>query len=151
MTMTPTSTAPAEGREVWKTGAVSMLAPRTRPPIAAVDATVIDNRPLRDRYWRLRLAAPALAAADPGQFAMLTVTRDLSHGPVLPRPMAIYDTDAASAHADIVYSVVGEGTRSLPASALDSRSVSWARSAVGSTCQAPDACCCWAAASAPAR
>jgi dihydroorotate dehydrogenase electron transfer subunit len=88
--------------------------PRVRgAPAAAVDAVVVLNRPLADRYRLLRLHAPEMAAAAPGQFTMVTVTRDPSRGPVLPRPMAIYDVDRPTGHADIVYSVGGEGTRLL--------------------------------------
>ncbi|MGH3354947.1 MAG: hypothetical protein ACRDOJ_03555 [Nocardioidaceae bacterium] len=113
MTLTPISTTPLNAHQVGATGALRVLAPRPRPPVSADDAIVVDNRPLRDRYWRLVLEAPDLAGAEPGQFAMVTVTRDASHGPVLPRPMAIYDVDPAAGHAVIVYSVVGEGTRTL--------------------------------------
>ena len=82
-------------------------------PAAAVDAAVVLNRPLADRYRLLRLKAPEMAAATPGQFTMVTVTRDPSRGPVLPRPMAVYDVDRSAGSVDIVYSVGGEGTRSL--------------------------------------
>lgn len=78
------------------------------------DASIRSNQHLGDRYWLLRLEAPGVAAtAEPGQFVMLTVTRDPRHGPVLPRPMAIYDTNPRSGQFDIVYSVVGAGTAEL--------------------------------------
>ncbi len=113
MTLTPIPTTSPNGHSIGAADTLRTLAPRPRPPVLSIDATVVGNRPLRDRYWRLRLAAPGLAAAEPGQFAMLTVTRNPAHGPVLPRPMAIYDVDRAAGYADIVYSVVGEGTRRL--------------------------------------
>ena len=89
------------------------LRPLRRPPAAAVDALVVLNRHLDDRYWLLRLNAPELVLASPGQFTMVTVTSNPRRGPVLPRPMAIYDVDSSTGCADIVYSVGGEGTRSL--------------------------------------
>lgn len=86
--------------------------PRSRPTVC--DAPIRTNQHLGDRYWRVRIAAPHPAAtAEPGQFVMLTVTRDPRRGPVLPRPMAIYDTDADRGELDIVYSVVGTGTDQL--------------------------------------
>ncbi len=79
-----------------------------------LDAVVLDNRRQVDRYWALRLHAPAVAeSARPGQFAMLTVARDGESHPVLPRPMALYDWDRADGWVDVVYGVVGAGTRLL--------------------------------------
>lgn len=94
---------------------------RPRPRAVATDALVVVNRLLTDRYWLLRLGAAALTTAEPGQFAMVTVTRDPSHGPVLPRPMAIYDVDHQTGSVDIVYSVGGEGTRALAGFAAGER------------------------------
>jgi dihydroorotate dehydrogenase electron transfer subunit len=84
-----------------------------RPAPVWCHAEVLVNRPLTDRYHHLRLAAPDIAAtARAGQFVMLTAGRDGS-GPVLPRPMAIYTRDAAAGVVDVLYAVVGQGTRAL--------------------------------------
>lgn len=79
-----------------------------------VRARVETHRHVADRYWFLRLYAPEIAlAAEPGQFLMLTIARDDELGPVLPRPMAIYDVDATNGFVDVMYGVVGGGTRRL--------------------------------------
>ena len=58
-------------------------------------APVTDNRPLGGSYYRLDLAAPAIArAAQPGQFVHLRLP--LFQHRVLRRPFSICDTDPAS-------------------------------------------------------
>lgn len=115
-------TAPgiATGREPGPAAAAShdavleVLADRPRPRAAGVDAPVVANRPVGDRYWKLSVHAPEVAEhCEPGQFVMVTVARGPGRGPVLPRPMAVYATDPGTGRADIVYSVVGSGTRAL--------------------------------------
>ena len=95
-------------------GVLDVLDGAGRPSPVTIDAPVLANRHLDDRYWKLSVSAPAVVQAfRPGQFVMLTVTRSVRSGPVLPRPMAIYDADPATGRLDIVYSVVGAGTRAL--------------------------------------
>lgn len=80
------------------------------------EARVVENVHTSDRYWRLRLAAPDVAdRTRPGQFVMLTVARPDENGPVLPRPMAVYDAYHAEPGGtiDVVYGVVGYGTHRL--------------------------------------
>lgn len=85
-----------------------------RPRRSLLRAEVLGHEHIADRYWWLKLHAPPVAAvARPGQFVMLTVARELEHAPVLPRPMALCDWDAATGSVEIVYGVVGEGTRRL--------------------------------------
>jgi dihydroorotate dehydrogenase electron transfer subunit len=77
-------------------------------------ATVVSNEEIAPGAWRIRLDAPSIArAAQPGQFAMLTVARRGESVPVLPRPMALYAWDGPRGTIDVVYRVVGEGTRAL--------------------------------------
>ncbi|WP_432853543.1 dihydroorotate oxidase electron transfer subunit [Amycolatopsis sp. CA-161197] len=91
------------------------------PPTGAVlptptwhHAEVLEHRPEADRYQYLRLHAPSIArAATAGQFVMLTAARHGERGPVLPRPMAIYRRDAEAGTIEVVYGVVGDGTRKL--------------------------------------
>jgi dihydroorotate dehydrogenase electron transfer subunit len=86
----------------------------SRPSPTWCHAEVLVNRRHTHRYWHLRLAAPSIAAlAQPGQFVMLTAAKDGSAGPVLPRPMAIYTRDADTGVVDVMYAVVGDGTRAL--------------------------------------
>ena len=85
-----------------------------RPCPTWCHAEVLVNRRYTDRHWHLRLAAPSVAVlAQPGQFVMITTAKGQSAGPVLPRPMAIYTRDAGSGTIDILYAVVGDGTRAL--------------------------------------
>lgn len=77
---------------------------------------VIENVRLADRTYRIRLAAPALAAAiRPGQFLMLRLPGHTD--PLLGRPFALYDTALDPAGqpvaVDIVYLVVGKLTSLL--------------------------------------
>jgi dihydroorotate dehydrogenase electron transfer subunit len=87
------------------------------PPAVApqlLEAPIVGHLPVGAEYWRLTFAAPAVArAAGPGQFVMLTIARSGEPAPVLPRPMAIYARDPAAGTIDVVYRVVGEGTRRL--------------------------------------
>jgi dihydroorotate dehydrogenase electron transfer subunit len=95
-----------------------------RPTPGWCHAEVLVNRPLTGRYHHLRLAAPGIAAsARAGQFVMLTAAKDESAGPVLPRPMAIYTRDAVSGVVDVLYAVVGQGTRALSTFAPGERMV----------------------------
>ncbi|MGH3098806.1 MAG: hypothetical protein ACRDMV_22685 [Streptosporangiales bacterium] len=95
-------------------GDMVVLPDRGRVTPVAIDADVLANTAIGDRYWRLDLDAPSIAArVAPGQFVMLTVTDGTDRGPVLPRPMAVYDVDAREGTVAIVYSVAGAGTRAL--------------------------------------
>ena len=79
-----------------------------------VEAPVLAHDRLTPEYWRLRLGAPGIArVAQPGQFVMLTVAPPEEPAPVLPRPMALYAWDRPAGTVDIVYRIVGEGTRRL--------------------------------------
>ena len=76
-------------------------------------ARVLENVPLADRTFRVRLDCPDLAAAiRPGQFLMIRLPG--TSDPLLGRPFALYDTvlDAAGATVgiDVVYLVVGKMT-----------------------------------------
>lgn len=85
-----------------------------RPSPTLNRSTIVEHRHTADRYWHLRIHAPQIAAtAQPGQFLMLTIARPHELGPVLPRPMAIYDWDLESGHVDVMYGVVGAGTTRL--------------------------------------
>lgn len=79
-------------------------------------ARVLSNDPLARDTYRLRLHLPTIAASIlPGQFVMLRVPGQTD--PLLARPFALYDVphDSTSERLafDIVYLVVGNGTRTL--------------------------------------
>jgi dihydroorotate dehydrogenase electron transfer subunit len=88
--------------------------PAERPDPVLELASVVRNDEIAPGAWRITLEAPSIArAAQPGQFAMLTVARRDETAPVLPRPMALYAWDVGEGTVDVVYRVVGDGTRVL--------------------------------------
>lgn len=93
---------------------VPLSAPSERAEPVLELARVTGNEEISPGAWRITLLAPRMArSARPGQFAMLTVARREQTWPVLPRPMALYGWDADAGTVDVVYRVVGEGTRVL--------------------------------------
>lgn len=93
---------------------LKLLRPTPRSvPVSRV-VRVESNAVVADRYRRMRVRDPDLAQrSEPGQFLMLTVARETAWTPCLPRPMAIYRTEPATGIVEIVYGVVGDGTRRL--------------------------------------
>ena len=92
--------------------------PDSAPPAAAtqVVARVVENVPIAERTFRLRIEAPAIAGAiRPGQFVMVRPAQGLD--PLLGRPFALYEVGAGSGGAtdlvDLVYLVTGRGTGAL--------------------------------------
>lgn len=76
-------------------------------------ARTVENVPLAERTYRIRLDCPEIAAAiRPGQFVMLRLPG--TNDPLLGRPFALYDTVLDSAGTpvglDVVYLVVGKMT-----------------------------------------
>ncbi len=77
-------------------------------------APVVAHEHLAPDLWMITLQAPGMASrAQPGQFVMMTIAREEELAPVLPRPMALYAWDETAGTIQIVYRVVGEGTRLL--------------------------------------
>lgn len=102
---------PARGADEWE---LLPAATDNRASSTWSDATVVTNGPESDRYWRLVMSAPEIAATTRcGQFVMLTPVRGLEVWPVLPRPMAVYDVDRAAGTITVLYGVVGPGTRHM--------------------------------------
>lgn len=111
-----TGHSPVDGDPPEQGGTLVKLPAPTRPrPVpVAQGAKVLAHRRVADRYRFLSLYAPGIAGtALPGQFVMVTVARPGQDTPVLPRPMAIYHRDPTSGVVDILYGVVGNGTRQL--------------------------------------
>lgn len=93
---------------------LTKLPSKARPKATAGQYRILDHRPLGDRYMGLTLDAPGIAnAAQPGQFLMLTAARRGEKTPALPRPMAIYSTDTNAGSVEVLYGVVGSGTKRL--------------------------------------
>ncbi len=70
---------------------------------------VMDNGQRTDSLGLLRLHVPGLAMAQPGQFVHLTCGTDLT----LPRPFSILNSHPEAQTIDLLYRVVGEGTRRM--------------------------------------
>ena len=74
--------------------------------------TVVSNEPAADGLMRIVFRAPELAAAlAPGQFVNIHVPGDASQ--ILRVPLSFSCADAAAGTVEIVYAVVGDGTRRL--------------------------------------
>ena len=88
-------------------------APAVQSPVLEY-APVVAHEQVAPEYWLITLRSPAMAErAQPGQFAMLTLAREEEVAPVLPRPMALYDWDREDGTVQVLYRVMGEGTRVL--------------------------------------
>jgi dihydroorotate dehydrogenase electron transfer subunit len=91
------------------------------PPCAAQrTVTVLENVAIARDTFRLRLDDAAMAASIvPGQFLMIRPSSGTATDPLLGRPFALYDVvrDPAGRPTalDVVYLVVGRGTRALAA------------------------------------
>ena len=68
--------------------------------------TILENKPLTDLVWTMKLQADTKAITAPGQFVNLKL-----EGLYLRRPISVYDTDAQS--VTIIYKVVGDGTEAM--------------------------------------
>lgn len=85
-----------------------------RADAMSCDAPIISHEDAGDRYRRMVLHAPQIARTTlPGQFVMMTAVRPDASWPVLPRPMAVFDTNTTTGEITIVYGVVGAGTKHM--------------------------------------
>ena len=84
---------------------------------------ILSNVEIARDYWRIRLTAPPeFADAQPGQFVMVRVNDGID--PLLRRPLAIFDLgretgENGSAWFEMLYKVVGKGTRLLSTLRVD--------------------------------
>jgi dihydroorotate dehydrogenase electron transfer subunit len=97
-----------------------------RPQPVWDDAEVLVHEPVGERYRRLVLASDTIAAtAQAGQFVMVTVPPHGGDTILLPRPMAIHRRRPAHGGApgtvELIYGVVGRGTRALAAVPVGAR------------------------------
>lgn len=77
---------------------------------------VQENEQVAEGLWRMRCNTALAAELAPGQFVQVSVPADASH--ILRIPLSFARADARSGELDIVYAVVGEGTRRLSAMAV---------------------------------
>jgi dihydroorotate dehydrogenase electron transfer subunit len=90
--------------------------------------TVLENVPIAQRTYRLRLDDPAMARViKPGQFLM--IRPESGTDPLLGRPFALYDVarDPAGTPSaiDVVYLVIGRATAALARSRAGDRLTVW--------------------------
>lgn len=84
------------------------------------EVEVVSNEAVADSLWRVTLSSPSLAAAlEPGQFVDLAVPGDASQ--ILRLPLSFSRADAGAGTVEIVYAVVGDGTRRLSGMAPGAR------------------------------
>ena len=70
--------------------------------------TILENKPLTDLVWQMKLAADTKSITAPGQFVNLKL-----EGLYLRRPISICDWDEST--ITLIYKVVGEGTEQMTA------------------------------------
>jgi len=88
--------------------------------VFTLEAEVLENAPAGERYRRIVLAAPEIAAAaQPGQFVNLRVTRALE--PLLARPFGVFWADPAAGRVELLYKQAGRGTQILSGVAAGQR------------------------------
>jgi len=92
---------------------LDLLAPREgeRPAPKFVAAEITAQYEVAPEHFLMRLRDAEIARGEPGQFVMIKPTPGAEVHPLLPRPMAIYRYLPASDEFEIVYRVIGTGTR----------------------------------------
>jgi dihydroorotate dehydrogenase electron transfer subunit len=81
------------------------------PAPHVVAAPITAQFAVAPEHYLMRLRDARVAGGAPGQFVMLKPTRAADLHPILPRPMAVYRYLPASDEFEIVYRVIGTGTR----------------------------------------
>lgn len=71
---------------------------------------IIDNLPISDKHYLMKVSTPFIQPFIPGQFVMIRAWQGTD--PLLPRPFAIYSWDVTGGEnvLQIVYKIVGRGT-----------------------------------------
>ena len=82
--------------------------------------TVLCNECAAEGIWRMTMATDAAGDIRPGQFMNLTVPGDGSH--ILKVPLSFKGADASAGTIELLYAVVGEGTRRLSEMAVGASS-----------------------------
>ncbi|WP_274964244.1 FAD-binding oxidoreductase, partial [Tepidanaerobacter syntrophicus] len=82
-----------------------------RKPVVLM-APIVQNTEIAPGIYNMKLEAPDIAkTAEPGQFLHIRCSQALA--PLLRRPISIADADEKNGRIDIIYRVVGEGTKLL--------------------------------------
>ncbi|MBI4236316.1 MAG: dihydroorotate oxidase electron transfer subunit [Chloroflexi bacterium] len=78
-----------------------------------VPAPILRNDEVAPEHFLMGLRAPHVARGGPGQFVMVRPAPERNPHPLLPRPMALYRYLPDREEVEILYRVVGEGTRAM--------------------------------------
>lgn len=88
--------------------------PHMNTHLGLYDFEVVKNEPVGDALQRIVIASPELASTIvPGQFVNIAVPGDARH--ITRIPLSYSASDAKNGIVEIVYAIVGEGTRRLAA------------------------------------
>ena len=80
-------------------------------PKVAIDAIIIENKPLCGDIYQLSVACPEIAScAQPGMFVQLQINREML---LLRRPLSIADLDTATGTVTFIYRRIGKGTAAM--------------------------------------
>lgn len=80
--------------------------------VVSITATILENKKILPDFYHLILAAPEIAQeAVPGQFIMIKTSHTLD--PFLKRPISLHRIDKKLGTIELVYQVLGKGTRFL--------------------------------------
>ena len=82
---------------------------RPAPHFVATEITA--QYEVAPEHFLMRVRDARIARGEPGQFVMIKPTRSEDLHPILPRPMAVYRYLPATDEFEIVYRVIGTGTR----------------------------------------
>ncbi|MFW5982018.1 MAG: dihydroorotate dehydrogenase electron transfer subunit [Halanaerobiaceae bacterium] len=75
---------------------------------------ILENKTVAEDYFLLKLHAPELlTSTKPGQFLNLRLNQSESFDPLLRRPLSIHDLDQEAESIDLLYRIVGRGTKLL--------------------------------------
>ena len=83
----------------------------TAPATDVHEFVVVSNEPVADGVWRMRCHTSVAPLLAPGQFVNVAVPGDAAH--ILRIPLSFSAAHASSETLELVYAVVGEGTRRL--------------------------------------
>jgi len=80
-------------------------------PKLAIDAIILENKPLGADIYQLSVACPEIASCgQPGMFVQLQINREML---LLRRPLSIADLDAAAGTVTFIYRRIGKGTAAM--------------------------------------
>ena len=81
------------------------------------DARILDNKEVAPNHFKLTLFSPQISlTAQPGQFVNIRCSP--AFDPLLRRPFSLHKIDKKKKTIDILFSVVGKGTRILSSSSV---------------------------------